>query len=101
MHSRDLPGRAGPRTRNRNQIKDLQKPDVPGRINEQTKTIYSKGDIMIWEWLAKEFLVKGTVGDLVVIFFCGLIVGVFAIIAVFNIVKLKKQLQGKKKGDEK
>lgn len=51
----------------------------------------------MWDWLAKDFLVKGTVGDLIIMVFMGFVAGVFATVAVYNIIKLKKQLQEKNK----
>lgn len=54
---------------------------------------------MIWEKLAKEFLVTGTVGDLICIAFGGFLVGVFLTTAFFQICKLKKQ-EKKKIGDK-
>ncbi len=56
---------------------------------------------MIWEKLAQEFVVKGTVGDLIVMMFAAFIVGVFCTILVFYLWILKRQLKEKKKVGDK
>ncbi len=55
----------------------------------------------MWEWLAKDFLVKGTVGDLLVIFLGGLFVGVLMTVMTYEFLGLKKLLQKKREGGEK
>lgn len=56
---------------------------------------------MIWEWLAKEFLVKGTVGDLMIMLLACFVLGILMTILTFFVMKLQKELKGKSKEDEK
>lgn len=52
---------------------------------------------MIWQKLAQEFLVTGTVGDLICIAFGGFVIGVSSTIVVYCLWKLSRQLKGKMK----
>ncbi len=56
---------------------------------------------MIWEKLAKEFLVTGTVGDLICIAFGGFLVGVAMTTLTFCIIQLIKRLKNKERSKEK